>query len=105
MRGLCQTFAGRTGTIIAGIVAEAQNDLETADVFRSQYLAPRRLEARDALARAQARGDIRADADLETAVDALFGPVYFRLLAGHASLTTEFADTLVVVLLDGLRTQ
>ena len=105
MRGLCQTFAGRAGTIIAGIVAEAQGDPEAADIFRSHYLAPRRWEVKNALARAQARGQLRADTDLESVVDALFGPVYFRLLAGHASLTAEFADTLVETLLDGLLKQ
>jgi hypothetical protein len=36
------------------------------------------------------------------AVDALYGPIYFRLLIGHAPLSPEFADSLVHTLLDGL---
>jgi hypothetical protein len=70
--------------------------------FRRQYLAPRRAEVIEALARAQGGGEICPAADFETAVDALYGPIYFRLLIGHAPLSPEFADSLVHTLLDGL---
>lgn len=83
-------------------MAEAQADPEAADAFRTQYLCPRRAEALDALTRAQTRGQIRAETDLETVADALYGPIYFRLLAGHAPLTPNFADALVETLLEGI---
>ena len=102
MRGLTQVFSGCQGKVIAGVLAEALSDPEAAEAFRRQYLAPRRAEAIEALTRALVRGEIRPDADLETAVDSLYGPIYFRLLTGHAPLTTQFADSLVSTLLDGL---
>jgi len=102
MRGMTAAFAGAMGVTISGMIAEALADPEAAAVFRAQYLAPRWAEAVDALTRAQKRGQIRAGADLEVAVDALYGAVYFRLLTGHGPLIPEFADALVETLLSGL---
>ncbi len=103
MGGLAQALGGPFGTILAGILAEAQADPDAADAFRQCYLAPRRAEARRALARGQARGEIRADADLDTATDALYGPLLFRLLAGHAPLDAAFVDSLLALVFQGLR--
>jgi AcrR family transcriptional regulator len=102
MRGLVQVFSGCQGKVIAGVLAEALADPDAAEAFRRQYLAPRRAEAIEALARAQGGGEICLAADFEMAVDALYGPIYFRLLIGHKSLSPEFADSLVHTLLDGL---
>lgn len=102
MRTAVGAFAGLDGRAMAQALAEAQSDREAADAFRSHCLAPRRAEARAVLARAQDRGEICPDADLDTATDALYGPLYFRLLAGHAPLTPCFADALVRIVMDGL---
>lgn len=102
MRGMTAAFSGAMGRTISGMIAEALADPEAATVFRAQYLAPRRAEAVAALTRAQQRGQIRPEAALEVAVDALYGAVYFRLLTGHGPLTPEFADALVETLLSGL---
>lgn len=103
MGGLAEALAGPFGAILAGVLAEAQADPGAAAAFRERYLAPRRAEARQALARGQARGEVRADADLDTATDALYGPLLYRLLAGHAPLTPCFVDSLIALLLGGLR--
>ncbi len=102
LRGLAAALGGGMGAVLAAILAEAQADPEAAEAFRTQYLAPRRAEALDALSRAQARGQIRPDAALETVVDALYGPLYFRLLAGYPPLTLDFADSLAETVLDGI---
>ena len=41
--------------------------------------------------------------DVEAALDLLYGPVYHRLLHGHAPLTPEFADYVVRTVIAGLR--
>jgi len=46
--------------------------------------------------------DVRLNLDLETALDQIYGPVFFRLLLGHASLDAHFADSIIDQLLDGL---
>ena len=48
------------------------------------------------------RGEIPADTKVEVALDLLYGPLYHRLLHGHAPLTQEFAATVVNVVVAGL---
>ena len=48
------------------------------------------------------RGEIRKGVDPELLLDALYGPIYFRLLGGHAPLNTRFADELAELVLSGL---
>ncbi len=103
MRALAQALGGRAGTVLRGVLAEAQSDPEAAEAFRTRYLAPRRTETRRVLDRAQARGQLCPHADLETAADALYGPLYFRLTAGHAPLDAAFVDSLLALVFHGLR--
>jgi hypothetical protein len=39
---------------------------------------------------------------LEVAVDVLYGPIYYRLLVGHAELDEDFADALADHIFAGL---
>ena len=41
-------------------------------------------------------------ADLGAVLDLIYGPIYFRLLAGHAPLTPEFAHQITELALTGL---
>ena len=58
-----------------------------------------------ALERGRERGEIRADADLELAVDALHGAVFYRLLLSGESLDAAFAEGLAEQVLAGLGPQ
>lgn len=103
MRALALAFNGCMGAVLRGVLAEAQSDPEAAEAFRTRYLAPRRAETRRALERARARGQLCPQADLETAADALYGPLYYRLTAGHAPLDAAFVDALLALVFHGLR--
>ncbi len=103
MRALAQALGGCAGTVLRGVLAEAQSDPEAAEAFRTRYLAPRRAETRHVLERARARGQLCPSADLEAAADALYGPLYFRLTAGHAPLDAAFVDSLLALVFHGLR--
>jgi AcrR family transcriptional regulator len=81
--------------VVAGLVAAAQADAEFADLYRQQFVRPRRNASRDLLVRARDRGQIAADTDLEVALDLLYGPIYHRLLHGHAPLTERFAQHVI----------
>jgi hypothetical protein len=48
------------------------------------------------------RGDVRADIDLDAAVDALYAPIWLRLIIGHAPLDRRTAGTIVDVVWPGL---
>ena len=76
---------------IAGLVAEAQANPEFAKLYVERFHQPRRAMTRQVLERAIARGEIRADLDLELALDLLYGPFWHRLLHGHAPLDERFA--------------
>ncbi len=82
----------RRGRIFKAFIAASQSDHEVAEAFRSVWVRPRRAEARSVLERHQAQGVIRPDADLTIAMDLIYGPIYFRLMIGHAPLAPEFAD-------------
>jgi AcrR family transcriptional regulator len=93
------------GQTIAGVAAQAQSDPDLACVFREQFVDARRGEIRALLARGAGRGELRPGVDLELATDALFGPVWVRLLLTGAPRDPAFAATLVDAVLDGLGTR
>jgi len=47
-------------------------------------------------------GEIRADTPIETTLDLLYGPIFYRLLTGHAALSRQFADDLLATVLQGI---
>jgi AcrR family transcriptional regulator len=81
--------------VVAGLVAAAQTDREFADLYRQHFVLARRNATRDLLVQARDRGEIAADTDLEVALDLLYGPIYHRLLHGHAPLTERFAEHVI----------
>ncbi len=83
-----------TGARIKSLIGRAQDDPELAATFRDRFLLPRRTENRLAFERAVARGQLRHDLDVELAIDALYGPLYHRLLLGHQPLDAAFAARL-----------
>jgi AcrR family transcriptional regulator len=81
--------------IIAGLLAQTQTDPEFAKLYRERFVAPRREETRKLLLRAIDRGEIAADTNLEVTLDLLYGPIYHRLLHGHAPLNDRFAAQVI----------
>ena len=81
--------------VVAGLVAEAQTNPEFAELYREHFVQPRRDATRELLVRARDRGEIAADTDLEVTLDLLYGPIYHRLLHGHAPLTERFAQQVI----------
>ncbi len=66
--------------VVATIPTNSRDDL--MEVMRDRYFGPRLQATRAVVARAVARGEIRADADPELAFDLLFGPLAYRWLLG-----------------------
>ena len=90
------------GPILAGLIGEAQRDPELAAAIRERWLEPRRLCGVAILEAAQAAGHVRADLDPTIVLDQIYGPIYLRLLVGHAPLTDDLAATLVRTILTGV---
>lgn len=95
------TSAGRA---LAGLIAEAQTDLHVAQEFRTQLIDCRRAAVQALLQRGIDRGELCPELDLELTIDALCGPIWYRLLLQHAPLNREFAIALVDQLMAGVGT-
>ena len=93
------------GPAFLGLIAEAQVNPETRKAFLAEFADRRREVTRAVLKRAIQRREIRADTDVDLFIDALGGAVTFRLLQGHAPLTTSFANALIKLLLAGCSTK
>jgi AcrR family transcriptional regulator len=90
------------GRAIAALVTEAQTNLEFAREYRARFVEPRREPVRTILRRAIDRGEIPASTKIEVAVDLLYGPVYHRLLHGHAPLNDQFIRDVIDTALGGI---
>ena len=90
------------GRVVAGLVADIQHDADLAEGFHRDVVPARREAMLAALERGRARGEIREDADLELAVDALHGAVFYRLLLSGEALDEDFAARLADQVLEGL---
>lgn len=90
------------GRVIAALVAEAQADPAFAKEYRERFVEPRRAQARPILLRAIAQGELPTATNVELALDLLYGPLYHRLLHGHAPLNDRFLGELLDAVLAGL---
>ncbi len=100
---LCFVLTQTTsGSVIKGLIAEAQNNCEVSEAFRAYFVACRRAAIRTILERGIERGELRSNLDVELAIDTLFGPIWYRLLLQHTPLDDNFAAALVAHLLAGM---
>jgi Tetracyclin repressor-like, C-terminal domain len=52
---------------------------------------------------AVAEGSLRSDIDIDTAIDLLYGSLYYRLLLGAGALDERFIDSIYDQFLEGHR--
>ncbi len=90
------------GRVIAGLVGDLQHDAGLAEGFHRDVVPARRAAMLAALERGRARGEIRADADAELAVDTLHGAVFYRLLLSGEPLDEAFVARLATQVLAGV---
>jgi AcrR family transcriptional regulator len=102
LREVVRVFTAPLGRNIAMMIAASEADTELSKAFRNQFILARRVEGRALLEQAIADGEIRNDLELETALDLIHAPVFYRLLLGHAPLTPQFTDSIINLALEGL---
>jgi len=90
------------GRVCVELIGEAQADEQFAEAYREVFVTARRAAVRGLLERGRERGEVRADADLELAMDMFFGPIWYRRLVRHAPLTRDFAYALADALADAI---
>jgi AcrR family transcriptional regulator len=102
LRSAMSSYSTATGRIFGQFLAECQTDPEFAALFRERFMKPRREATREILNRAVKRGEIDPKLDQETIIDLIFGPMVFRLMAGHGPLNKTEADAMISILLRGI---
>ena len=102
LRGLIHFYTGEYGAAYAQLVGEAQFDPKIGAELRDHLVGSRRELVRAIWDRGVARGELRADVDPEVAIDLIFGPAMYRLVAGHAPLDDTAAEAVIDAAIRGL---
>lgn len=95
LHALADAFAAPAGRSVAAMVAASQAETELAKAFNVEFIARNRDATRALLERCVEEQLIEPPADMELALDLIFGPLFFRLLMGHAPITRGFVDQLL----------
>ena len=85
-------FRSPRGNLIRSLVSEAQSDPELQTAFRDRWLNPRREGVRQIMQAAILEGSLRADFNIDIAIDQLYGSLYYRLLLGSGDIDKEFIE-------------
>ena len=82
------------------ILTAIMRDADFAEAFRAQVLAPKLAASRELFERAKARGEVRADVDIELLAPALAGIVLHRfVLVGEPPTTDLIAQVVDQIIL------
>ena len=90
-------FATHTGRQSALLMAGADPDSELSKAFRNQVILTSRECGRALLAEAVDNGELYSELPVETVLDMIYGPLFYRLLVGHARMDRALADEIMSV--------
>lgn len=102
MKDLAKVYRGRTGEILAEMIGFSQGDREMREALFAGYLKPRREAAKAVLQRGIDQGEFLSGLDLETLVDALYGPLIYRMLTGFPPIDNHFVNQTRLAVFDGI---
>jgi AcrR family transcriptional regulator len=103
LKSLMAFYTSPLGRLFGQFIAEGQSDPAFLALFRQRFLYVRRNAARVMWQRGVDRGEIREEVDGEIVLDLIYGPMIFRLLAGHGSLGERDSEAVVAAVFGGLR--
>jgi AcrR family transcriptional regulator len=103
LREVVAVFNSKMGRNVAIMIAAASQETELSKSFRNHFILARREEGRQMLDDALAAGELRRSISMEVALDMIYGPIFYRLLMGHAPLEDAFTDAVLEHALQGLR--
>jgi AcrR family transcriptional regulator len=103
MRRLIKVVNGLFGKVVCDLIAEGQSDPDILREFYERHVSLRRASAVAEIERGKATGEFSAATDAELLIDAIFAPVYYRLLLRFAPLTEKYGNDLIDQVLLGVR--
>jgi len=104
-RHLIEQFNGLFGKVIAELIAEGQSDPSVLRELNERHIGLRRAATIAEVERGKSNGEFHSDVNAELVVDAVFGPMYYRLLLQIKPITQQYGDSLIDQVLKGLRTK
>lgn len=105
MLSLAALYRGPVGQLVRDMLGAAQHDGAMREAFNAGFLEPRRQLARAVFQRGVARGEFRSSIDADVAIDALWAPIYYRLLVSGAAIDETFVAAHADIVLRGLGIQ
>src|SRR5690606_5717140 len=80
VKQLVAALKGQGGDLLRHLLGAAQSDPQLQQAFWDNWIGPRRAQAMQVIAAAQAEGQLAPGIDADALVDAIFGAVYYRLM-------------------------
>ncbi len=102
MRGVVRLFRSPSGAVIRAVLSEAPTDPAVGRDFIDRFWQPRRELSTAFLRTAIERSQVRSSIDLEAALDAIYSPLWARLLIGYGPLEFHLVDSVLGVVWPGL---
>lgn len=102
MHALATLYRGPTGRFVREMIGSSQSDSAMRGAFYDLFLTPRREAARAVFQRGQTTGEFRSDADADVAIDALYSPLYYRLLASDGPIGEAEVTQIATLVMEGL---
>jgi AcrR family transcriptional regulator len=105
MQSLAALYRGPVGQTVRDMLGAAQHDSAMREAFNAGFLEPRRQLARAVFQRGVARGQFQFSIDADVAIDALWAPIYYRMLVSGAAIDEAFVVAHADIVLRGLGVQ
>ena len=104
MKLLARAYRGQQGKIMQPLLGRAQVDERLRDAVKTRWVEPRRQIAREIVRRGVANGELRPGLDPDVVLDALYGPLYHRLLVPYndAAISDSYIDAVIDTVFGGL---
>jgi AcrR family transcriptional regulator len=100
MRLVARSFRGHYGEILRPLIGRAQVDKSLRQALARHWLSARREISREIVRRGVASGELRAGLDPDIVLDALYGPLYHRLLLPYEGDAVRLSDAYIDALID-----
>ena len=100
MRLVARSFRGRLGELLRPLIGRAQVDKTLRQALAEHWLSARREISRKIIRRGIASGELRAGLEPDIVLDALYGPLYHRLLLPYDGDAVRLSDAYIDALID-----
>lgn len=100
MRLVARSFRGHFGEILRPLIGRAQVDKALRRALAEHWISARREISRQIVGRGVASGELRAGLDPDIVLDALYGPLYHRLLLPYDGDAVRLSDAYIDALID-----